>query len=213
MTTLAGAGTTGSTDGAALVAQFDSPVGIVVNSIGTIYVMDYGSHSLRTISAAGTVTTLAGLGGTSGLENGVGTNARFTSAYFVAVDSNNNAYIGDYGNSALRKVTSSGSVTTVYQSASTPFRGVAFSADGVLYVTTTLECLVSIIATSGAVARTVFAGNGGSDYRDGQGTAASFGLMNAIAFNTAGILFVADQGNFCIRKITTGGKQRPSCAI
>jgi hypothetical protein len=202
---VAGTSTVGSADGSGVSALFNQPMSVFVNSLGSVYVVEYGYHTVRVITSAGVVSTLAGLAGTSGYADGTGTFARFTSPWFVAADSTNTAYITDPSNGALRKVTSSGSVSTVYHDSSNLIWGVAFSTAGVLYASELQNHIISTIDTSGAATRTVFAGSGASGHSDGQGTFATFGSVMAIAFNSVSTLFIADGDNHCIRQITTNG--------
>jgi len=112
--TLAGlAGISGSTDGNASSARFFSPTGIAVDPTGNVYVADQGNHTIRKITPAGAVTTLAGTSGTQGLVNDSGAAARFNSPADLAVDPAGNVYVNDTGNKAIRKITSAGTVSTV----------------------------------------------------------------------------------------------------
>lgn len=114
VTTLAGtAGTTGSTDGTGSVARFNFPRGIDLDSTGTIYVADTGNSTLRKVTVTGVVTTLAGIAGTTGSVDGTLAQARFNAPRGVALDSFNNLYVADAGNSTLRKITTAGAVTTL----------------------------------------------------------------------------------------------------
>ena len=108
--TIAGtAGSFGSADGAALtVARFNQPSGVTVDSSGVVYIADTFGHTIRRLSTAGEVTTLAGLAGTVGSTDGQGSAARFNQPYSVTVDSSGNLYIADTQNRTIRR---SGAVT------------------------------------------------------------------------------------------------------
>ena len=80
-------------DGSA--ARFDSPSGVAVDSAGNVYVADTGNHTIRKVTPAGVVTTLAGLAGSSGSADGTGSAARFNYPSGVAVDSAGNVYVAD----------------------------------------------------------------------------------------------------------------------
>ena len=126
VTTLAGsAGTSGSKDGTRGAARFTQPDGVAVDSAGNVYVADTLNSTIRQVTPAGVVTTLAGLAGTSGSKDGTGSTARFYYPHGVAVDSAGNVYVGDAGNRTIRKVTPSGVVTTLAGLA-----GSSGSADG-----------------------------------------------------------------------------------
>jgi len=96
-----------------------------VTSAGTVYVADTGNHTLRVVTAAGAVTTLAGAAGVSGIADGVGGEARFAYPYGVALDSSGNMYIADHDNNTIRKMNPAGGVTTLAGAA-----GISGSADG-----------------------------------------------------------------------------------
>jgi sugar lactone lactonase YvrE len=103
VTTVAGwAGTAGSTDGANSQAQFRYPSGVAVDSAGNIFVADTDNHALREIVPSGAVRTLAGLAGSSGSADGVGTAARFAFPTGVAVNSSGDVYVADTNNDTIR---------------------------------------------------------------------------------------------------------------
>ena len=114
VTTLAGSpGQSGSSDGTGSNARFYYPSGVAVDSTGNVYVADNYNSTIRKVTPAGVVTTLAGSPRQTGTNDGVGSNARFNSPYGVAVDSAGNVYVADTGNSTIRKVTPAGVVTTL----------------------------------------------------------------------------------------------------
>src|SRR5260221_157661 len=78
-TTLAGSSgpLPGSTDGTGRTARFNGPSGVAVDSAGNVYVADSGNSTVRKVTSAGVVTTLAGLAGNSGSTDGMGRTARF----------------------------------------------------------------------------------------------------------------------------------------
>ena len=102
VTTLAG-GTFGSKDGMGIAAQFNFPAGVAVDAATNVYVADYGNSTIRKITPTGVVTTLAGLSGVSGTNNGTGSAALFFLPSGVAVDSAGNVYVADTGNHTIRK--------------------------------------------------------------------------------------------------------------
>ena len=112
VTTFAGsAGNAGSADGNGSAAQFQSPTGIAVDNAGNIYVGD--GPTIRKITLTADVTTLAGLAGSPGSADGIGSAARFTTAAGLAVDVEGNVYVGDTGSRTVRKVTPAAVVTTL----------------------------------------------------------------------------------------------------
>jgi hypothetical protein len=113
VTTLAGtAGSTGSADGTSAAARFNQPAGIIVDSAGNLYVSDTNNHTIRKVTSAGVVTTLAGLAGVSGSSDGTGTAAQFNLPRGLCYDGSGNLYVADTANSSIRKVTTAGVVTT-----------------------------------------------------------------------------------------------------
>ena len=105
VTTLAGSGQIGATDGAGSSASFSRPGGLAVDSDGTIYVADTGNSLLRRITPAGVVSTIAGQPGVLGAQNGIGTAATFKQPYGVTVDAAGNLYVADTFGNLIRKVT------------------------------------------------------------------------------------------------------------
>lgn len=222
VTTLAGlAGSPGSANGTGSSARFFNPTGLAVDSNGNVYVGDTSNNTIRKITPAGVVTTLAGLAGSLGSADGT-TSARFYSPRGVAVDGSGNVYVADSSNSTIRKVTPAGEVTTVAGLA-----GVKGSANGAaadarfqnpravalsgstIYVADFNNSTIRKIA-SGQV--TTLAGTACFDYPDdcwglydGPGNFAKFGFPSGIATDTAGNIYVADKNNASIRKITPQG--------
>ena len=125
VTTLAGSGTSGSTDGTGTSARFSSPKGMAVDDVGNVYVADTNNYTIRKVTSAGVVTTLAGSAGSAGSADGTGSAARFSSPSGVAVDDAGNVYVADTSNNTIRKMTPAGEVTTLAGSA-----GSADSTDG-----------------------------------------------------------------------------------
>src|SRR5258708_10118420 len=91
-------GTFGSNDGLAGDAHFYFPRSVAVDSAGMVYVADSGNHTIRMITPAGVVSTLAGLAGNNGAIDGTNSDARFSTPYGVAVDAAGNVYVADTGN-------------------------------------------------------------------------------------------------------------------
>jgi len=124
VSTLAGyPGVWGSADGTGSAARFYSPLDLAADSAGNLYVTDTYNHTLRKVTPAGVVTTLAGSPGSYGSANGTGSTARFYYPGGVTVDSAGNIHVADTQNHALRRVTPAGVVTTRAGSAGTIHRG------------------------------------------------------------------------------------------
>ena len=217
--TVAGlAGSSGSADGTGGGAQFNFPRKAAADSAGNLYVVDTYNHTLRKITPAGVVTTLAGTPGVSGTNNGTGTSAKFYYPYGLAVDTNGTVYVADTYNHTIRKVTAGGVVTTLAGTPgvhgtnngtgaaakfNTPY-GLAVDTSGTLYVADTYNHVIRKVTAAGAV--TTFAGKMSSlGSLNGTGTAAQFNYPVGISVGTGGTLYVADYANSLIRRITSAG--------
>src|SRR5207302_1119435 len=118
VTTLAGSTVPfGNADGTGSAARFRSPKGVAIDNGGNVYVADLGNNTIRKITSAGVVTTLAGSAGSNGSADGTGSAARFAGPTGVATDRGGNVYVADNRNHTIRKITSSGVVTTLAGSA------------------------------------------------------------------------------------------------
>ena len=216
--TLAGlAGILGSDDGAGSAARFNLPSGVAVDTGGNVYVADSRNNTIRKITADGVVTTLAGLGGSPGSNDGTGNAARFNGPRAVAVDTAGTVYVADYYNNSIRKVTSAGVVSTLAglsslgsadgMGSAARFNfpsGVAVDTNGNVFAADANNYTIRKVTSAGLVSTLAgLAGNSGSD--DGTGSAARFYLPTGVATGTAGNLFVADSINHTIRKITSTG--------
>lgn len=114
VTTLAGqAGHKGHADGAGPLASFFYPSGLAVDAQGTVYVADNGNHTIRRVTADGTVSTLAGQASHRGSADGQGSAALFNVPASLAVAADGSLYIADYFNSTIRCITKQEQVTTL----------------------------------------------------------------------------------------------------
>ena len=111
VTTFAGS-TQGYTNGSGTNAKFNDPVAICIDSNNNLYVSEWQGNKIRKITPTGQVTNLAG-SGVAGFADGVGTNAKFYAPQGLCVDNQNNIYVSDTVNFRVRKITPSGTVTTI----------------------------------------------------------------------------------------------------
>jgi NHL repeat len=204
VTTLAGApGVIGSADGTGSAARFCIPSGTAMDAAGNLYVADRCNYAVRVVTPAGVVSTLAGLAGVAGQQDGTGASSRFSRPTGVALDSAANVYVAD--GSRVRMITPAGAVTTILASIPTrdgAYNGVAVdSGTGVLYVTTNR----SVYSVTAGGAATLLAGGGANGSADGTGSAAQFNFAWGIVMGRDGNLYVADQQNSTIRKVTRAG--------
>jgi sugar lactone lactonase YvrE len=212
------AGTGGSQDGTGADARFQAPGGVAVDSTGDLYVADTGNHTIRMMTPGGAVTTLAGLAGSHGSLDNEGRAARFWAPFGIAVDLSRNLLVAEVANSAVRKISSTGQVSTLAGLAGNPgssdgagdnaqFRnpwGVTVDRNGTVYVADTSSSTIRKITPKGVVSTFAgLAGNHGS--KDGLGGQARFWNPHGVAADRAGNIYVADTGNNTIRKITLGG--------
>lgn len=219
VTTLAGTpGQVGKADGAGAAARFFYAFGITVTGSGTVYVADTGNHAVRTVTAGGSVSTLAGATGLSGIADGVGGEALFNYPDGVAIDAAGTLYVADHDNHTIRKITTTGAVTTLAGAArisgsadglggAARFNGptgVAVDSAGNVYVADAGNSTIRKITAGGSV--TTFAGVAGvAGSADGVGGSARFNAPQGIAVDSVGNVYVADTNNSTVRKITAGG--------
>lgn len=159
----------GSSDGTGANAGFRQLRGMATDSAGNMYVADKQNNTIRKITPAGVVTTLAGSSvAVAGLVNGTGTAATFNAPYGVAADNAGNLYVADTNNNAVRKIViSTGVVTTLATGLNGP-RGVAVDSLGNVYVTNKINGTISKIAPpvggASAVVSTFSSGYTGSPF-------------------------------------------------
>jgi hypothetical protein len=223
ITTVAGNGTQGygGDSGPATSAEVQYPFGVAVDSAGNLYIADFLNQRIRKVDASGTITTVAG-NGTAGFsgDNGPATSAELYNPYVVTVDSAGNLYIADTYNSRIRKVDTSGTITTVAGNGTQGYNGdniratsaelwypigVAVDSAGNLYIVDSGNYRIRKVDTSGTI--TTVAGNGTAGYNGDNIPATSAELSNpvGVAVDSAGNVYIADTYNQRIRKVETSG--------
>ena len=217
---LAGSATggAGSSDGLGAAASFFAPQQLAVDTAGTLFVADAFNNTIRSISPAGAVSTLAGSPGVQGSTNGTGSAARFAAPFGITNDAQGNLFVADTDNGLIRKIAAGGVVTTL---AGAPNTGIykegtgalatfgrvdnlAVGPDGNVYVAVSQNNVIAKITPQGVVS--TFAGSptvAGS--ADGTGTTARLNGPRGLAFDAQGNLYVSELGNHTIRKITPAG--------
>jgi sugar lactone lactonase YvrE len=186
VSTLAGtAGVMGSNDGLGGSASFSIPSGLTADSVGNIYVADLGNATIRKISPAGAVSTLAGTAGVTGYADGVGPAASFYVPAALAIDGAGNVYVADMYVSNIRKITPASVVSTFAGGgwgsadgvgAAASFKaphGLATDSAGNVYVADSGNNVVRKISPAGVVS-TVAGTAGAIGHADGAGGAATF---------------------------------------
>lgn len=219
VSTFAGSGTPGFVDGTGTAAKFNLPFGITIDASGNLYVGEINNNSIRKITPAGVVTTLAGNpNGYSGTQDGYGSSARFNSPVGLTTDAAGNLYVADFNNHRIRKVTPAGLVTTLAGN-SNGFYGfqdgtgsaasfyhpiaLAFDQSGNLIIADYFNHAVRKMTPANVV--TTIAGNGTAGNTDGTGVAARFDRPASLAVDNSGTIYICDANNNSIRKITASG--------
>jgi len=188
-----------------------------INSAGTGYgkVIQFTTGDGSTYGG-GTVSTLAGNAGADFID-GLGSAASFDSPQGITVGAaDGNIYVADSFNSAIRKVTTAGDVTTLSGNGAIGYvdgpiataqfyapQSLVTDATGNIYVADYGNNNIRKISPDGTVS--TFAGSGDAGYADGTGTKATFNSPRGLAIDGSGNIFVADMGNNLIRKITPAG--------
>ncbi len=125
-----------------LPGRFIAPAGLAVAADGTVYVADAGNHAVKAISPAGDVRTVAGQAGTAGRNDGKGIAARFDQPAGLAIDGAGELLVADAGNSALRRISAAGVVSTVAQGLPLQPQGIALDARGGVVVSDASSALL-----------------------------------------------------------------------
>ena len=223
ITTIVGNGTGAfaGDGGTATSSEIYRPWGVAIDGNGNLYVADDYNVRVRKITPAGIISTFAGTGTSSySGDGGPATAATFNSIASIAVDAANNVYIADEGNHRIRKIATSGIVTTVAGNGTGGFAGdgsaataaslnfptgVALDAAGNIYIADYSNQRVRKVTASGIIS--TIAGTGTAGY-SGDGAAATAAQLNQplnIAVGPSGSVFISDNGNFRVRKINTSG--------
>jgi len=229
VTTIAGtAGVTGSQDGTNSEAQFNRPNGIALDEAGNLFVADHYNHTIREITEEGAnwvISTIAGLPGVLGTDDGLNSDARFRIPMGIALDSAGRIFVVDTANFTIRMVTPVDTNWLVSTIAGTPLTygfhdglneaavfnypySIALGPDGALYVTDAgNQAIRQIRPVAGGWDTTTIANrNGDTGSKDGPAMRATFNFPNGIALDAGTNIFVADQSNHTIRKLTWSGR-------
>ena len=215
-------GASGSVDGTGSAARFNAPVAIARDTAGNFYVTE--AAAIRKVTPAGVVTTLAGSGTVAGNLDGDGTASRFRNPTGIAVDAAGFIFVADKGNKTIRKVSPTGTVTTIAGGPDSPGAfgsidgigslahfvdptGIAVAPNGLVYVTDKQGQLIRKISLGNVVTTLAgtAGGTSGSGFIDGVGSNARFNFPSALAMDGSGNLIVTDNANGMIRKVTPDG--------
>jgi sugar lactone lactonase YvrE len=214
------AGQFGDTDGSGTAARFGSPGGMAVDGGGNVIVADRSNNTIRKVTPAGVVSTLAGLSRSSGSDDGTGSAARFSRPNGVAIGPDGNIFVTDQENFTVRKLTPAGAVTTIAGSVNRPAEedgqgsaasfyypaGIGADAQGNLFVSDWIGSTIRRI--DGAANVVTIAGERYfRGWSGGAGSEARFDYPEGLDVDTKGIVYVADGGTGTIRRgvrCTTG---------
>ncbi len=207
-------------NGSAARAQVNTPAGMALDAAGNLYFADSANNRVRKISPDGSIVTVAGIG-TPGFAGDFGPapSAALNQPMGVAVDPDGNLYIADTGNNRVRFINANGMIYTVAGNGNAAFfgdgavaynaslhapRAIAVDAAYNLYIADTLDHRIRKVGTDGIIDTIVGRGQGFA----GDGGSAAIALLNfpsSITLDSGGNLYIADQANNRIRKVSTLG--------
>src|ERR1039457_4705676 len=219
--------------GPATRAQLNAPQGLALDKASNLYIADSKNNRVRIVSAAGIINTFAGTGQTSPggantfNDGGLATNALLRLPGGVAADTNGNVYIADTGDNLIRKVTTDGLINSIAGDSYGSYKGdagpaltaelhspedVAVDSSGNVYIADSANAVIREITASTGIINYI-AGNvstttGPTIGYSGDGAAANLaGLVTpfALALDSSGDIFLAENGDSRIRKIDSKG--------
>jgi sugar lactone lactonase YvrE len=214
VTTLAGSpGQVGSSDGQGSAARFYYPQGLTLDAQGNVYVADSWNHTIRKVTPAGLVTTVAGTPGHAGAIDGPSASALFDVPAAVAFDGMGNLYVADSGDGLMRKISPAGVVSTVPgpwgpggqvagwggYNIQGGVAGLAADSAGNIYVANTALDSIEEISADGIVS-TLGGIHNKIGYADGAGSSALFDAPMGITVDSSGSVYVVDSASSRIRK-------------
>ncbi len=231
ITTIAGTGTPGlSGDGGLAVnAKLNNPAGISVDASGNIYIADFSNNRIRKINTSGIISTIAGYTTAAGFsgDGGIATSAQLSGPNGVVADAAGNIFIADYYNNRIRKINTSGFISTIAGTSTAGYSGdggpataakinapaaIIKDASGNIYFAEYLNHCIRMIDPSGTIS--TFAGTGGvSGFSGDGGPATSAKLFDpaGLIMDAAGNMFIADSYNNRIRKVNVTGNISTIC--
>ncbi len=221
ITTVAGTGSSGySGDGGqATAATFRQITSVILDASGNIYIADMSNHRVRQVNTSGVVNTIAGNGspGYSG-DGGQATAAKLSNPLSMVLDASGNLYIADGGNNVIRKVNTSGIITTIAggggslgdggPATAAQFswpRSLAMDASGNMFIADEYHHRIRIINTSGTINTIAGTGTPGFSGDGGPATAGKINYPTGVDIDASGNIYVADFYNHVVRKINTSG--------
>ncbi|HXD92306.1 MAG TPA: gliding motility-associated C-terminal domain-containing protein [Bacteroidia bacterium] len=223
ITTVAGGGFNGLGDGGqATAANLWNPTQAFFDATGNMYIVDNGHNRIRLVSTTGIISTIAGNGQTGfGGDGGPATAAKLHGPQYVTFDASGNLYIADVGNNRIRKINTTGIISTIAGTGTAGFSGdggqataaklngpdgVTFDTNGNLYVADYSNNRIRMVNTAGIINTIVGTRVAGFSGDGGQATVAQInGPNDGIVFDALGNFYIPDALNNCVRKVNTLG--------
>ena len=229
VTTIAGlAGALGSADGTNSDARFNRPSSVALDGAGNLFVTDNFNDTIRKITSVGTdwvTTTVAGMAGVAGYDDGTNSQVRFRRPQAIAIDGANNLYVTDRLNFTVRMLEPVGTnlisstiagLPSIYGGFADGLNwnaefnlpwGIAVNSAGILFVADFGNNAIRRIerVAPGWKTTTIAGFSGTTGTNDGPGSMAMFDSPNGITADSDGTLYVTDQYNNAIRKLTPDG--------
>ncbi len=206
--------------GPAIAAELFNPAGVAVDPQGNLYIADESNNVIRRVSSSNTAISLFAGNGTSGYsgDNGAATSASLQDPEGLAVDSQGNVYIADTMNNVIRKVNTSGTITTVAGNGTWGYSGdggsalsaqlyrptaVAVDHSGNIFIADWANGRIREVNTSGIIATIAGGGTQTGGTYTGPATSAQL-APRGVAVDSSGNVYIADGTNEIIRKVTSG---------
>lgn len=224
--TLIGTGEAGFTDGDFFEATITAPQGLAYDAEGNLYIADLTNNMIRKLSRNGKLSTVAGTA-TKGFKDGAGPNsenpASLNRPHSIAINSAGEIYFTDRDNHAIRKIDTQGNISTVTGSGKQGYKdgsfeeaefnypsGLAIDSNDEIYVADTNNHRIRKLNKDGTVTTVSGTKKG---YSSGNINFARFNSPTHLAIDTQGNIYVSDQGNHKIRKISQDGLVRTIAGI
>ncbi|HVA97818.1 MAG TPA: T9SS type A sorting domain-containing protein [Bacteroidia bacterium] len=224
ISTIAGNGMTGYSGdyGPATEAEITEPYGIAVDDTGNVYFSDNTDNCIRKINTSGVINTIAGNIVTAGYsgDGGPATAAQLNAPMGLYIDAFGNIYFADYRNNCIRKINTSGIISTIVGNGTAGYSGdggqataaelngpsgVTLDDSGNIYIADANNNLIRKVNTSGVISS--FAGTGTSGFSGDRGVAtlARLNVPMSVYADASGNIYIADYNNVRIRKVNISG--------
>jgi len=221
-----GSGAYGGDGGPADSAELEFPTDVAIDASGNMYISDMNNNRIRKVNSSGIITTIAGTGieGFSG-DGGPAISAELNNPSRIELDNKGNMYITDGGNSVIRKINSSGIISTIADNETAGYSGdggpatlaqlygggITVDNNSNLYIADFSNNVIRKVNSLGII--TTIAGNGfgagtGNGGYTGDGGSAILAELNGpagIAIDASGNIYVGDMYNNVVRKINSSG--------